>query len=300
MYLEIKEDSEFMKPVILIKKDHSELLTNSSLCLIKGETGSGKSRLAMNIMVGLSGNPDDLELEYEPCPDGKYVIYLSTEMSRYHLQRRLLKVLEQCPPEYKNKLKFFDLVNSDVATKFEDLTTICKEYPPYVIIIDQLGDFVNNINEIADANKLVSHLMNGLERHDCAVIGILHQNEDSGLQTKARGHIGSVLEQKVVSSIAIADRSGYFLIETTKLREGKQLKIRAVFNEQTEMLQSQVQEDLLPKIKFPCTASEFDEQLMNLTNKSENTVKKIRKDWERKERIKSQKEGKEFIFTLNN
>ena len=283
MYLEITKNSEFMKPVILIKKDGSELLTNSSLCLIKGETGSGKSRLAMNFMVGLSGVSDDLELEYAPCPEEKTVVYISTEMSRYHLQRRYLKVLSHCPKEYENKLKFFDFNGS--SDLLADLKEVAKHTNPYVIIIDQLGDFLSNINDIEQSTLLIKELMNGLEKYDCAIIGILHQNEDSGLQTKARGHIGSLLEQKVVSSIAIADRRDYFVIETTKLREGKPLKIYAVFNEETEMLSKKTNENLLERISFPCTASEFDNQLMKLTNRSANTAKKIRQTWEQENKI---------------
>jgi KaiC/GvpD/RAD55 family RecA-like ATPase len=295
MYIEITKDSQFMRPVILIKKENAELLTNSSICLVKGETGSGKSRLAMNFMVGLSGNPDDLDFEYQPCPEGRCVVYISTEMSRYHLQRRYLKVLDQCPPSYEDKLKFFDICGS--SNKLSDLKEIARNTNPYVIIIDQLGDFVDNINDIDQCVSLIKELMNGIEKYDCAIIGVLHQNEDSGLHTKARGHIGSLLEQKVVSSIAIADRRDYFAIETTKLREGKPLGMKAIFNESTEMLTLKQNINLIEQIEFPCTASELDKQIMELINRSENTAKKVRQNWEKEKKITSTREGKEIIYS---
>lgn len=297
MYTEITKDSQFMQPVILISKDKSELLTNSSLCLIKGETGSGKSRLVMNFMVGLAGVPDGLGFEYKQCPPDKSVVYVSTEMSKYHLQKRYLKVIEQCPESYQKNLRFFDFSSS--LEKLKDLKQVAKETNPYVIIIDQLGDFVDNINDIEQSNNLIKELMNGIEKYDCAIIGILHQNEDSGVQSKARGHIGSILEQKVVSSIAIADRRDYFLIETTKLREGKSIKLYAAFNESTEMLIIKSNENLLEKIVFPCSASEFDQQLMKLINRSENTVKKLRQHWEKENKVYSVKEGKETLYHLS-
>ena len=40
----ITKECQYMKPLLLIKKDHTELLTNSSLMIIKGEVGSGKRR----------------------------------------------------------------------------------------------------------------------------------------------------------------------------------------------------------------------------------------------------------------
>lgn len=300
-HLVISSDAEFMRPLILIKKDSSELLVNSSLCLIKGEVGSGKSRLAMNLMVGLSGVGDNLGLEYNPCPEDKYVIYISTEMSRYHLQRRLLKVLEESKDGFESRLKFVDFAFVPAEEKITELRELCKEFPPYVIIIDQLGDFVTNINDIEQSTELVKQLMNGIEKYDCGIIGIIHQNEDSGINSKARGHIGSIFEQKVVSSIAISDTAKGFTIQTTKLREGKQIRFNATFDESTEMLKyTEVlkDEDILSKINFPCTASQLDEQVSKITKMSIPTARNIKKRLVEEGKIKSIKEGKNEIYNI--
>lgn len=300
--LEITSNEEFMKPLILIKKDSSELLVNSSLCLIKGEVGSGKSRLAMNIMVGFSGVSDDLGLEYKPCPDDKYIIYISTEMSRYHLQRRRKHIIDKTGKDYEERLKFFDFAYVSAADKIKELREVCTEFPPWVIIIDQLGDFVTNVNDIDQSMELVKQLMNGIEKYDCGIIGIIHQNEDSGISSKARGHAGSIFEQKVVSSIAIADTSRGFTIQTTKLREGRQIKIYAVFNEESEMLKYTElikDEELLNRIKFPCNASDLDNQIATLTKMSVPTARNIKKKLQEEGKIKSVKEGKNEIYSLN-
>lgn len=300
-YLEITSDAEFMKPLILIKKDSSELLVNSSLCLIKGEVGSGKSRLAMNLMVGLSGASDNLGLEYLPCPKDKYVIYVSTEMSRYHLQRRLLHILKEASPDFDERLKFVDFAYVPVDEKVEALREYCKENPPYVIIIDQLGDFVTNVNDVDQSMELVKQLMNGIEKHDCGIIGIIHQNEDAGINSKARGHVGSIFEQKVVSSIAIADTAKGFNIQTTKLREGRQVKFSATFDEVTEMLkytEVMKDEDILSKVTFPCTASELDLKIATLTKMSIPTARNIKKRLVEEGKIKSIKEGKNEIYNI--
>lgn len=296
MFTEIKKDSEFMKPIILIKKDNSEILANSSICLVKGQTGSGKSRLIMNFMVGLSGNDDSLGFEYTPCPPDKCVVYISTEMSKYHLQKRILKVLEQCPPEYETQLRFFDLSTS--GEKLKDLKEICALTKPYVLIIDQLGDFVVDINDNKESVEFVKDLNTGIEKHDMAVIGILHQNEDSSNYSKARGHIGSLLEQKVVSSIAISDTKYNFKIQTTKLREGKPISLTAIFNESTEMLELQeaTQTNIIPQLTFPATASELDKQIMSIKRQSENTAKKVRLKLEQEKLIIGTKSGRDTIY----
>lgn len=299
--IRLTKESQYMKPLLLIKKDQTELLTNSSLMIIKGEVGSGKSRVAMNFMVGFSGVPEDLEFEYEPCPDGKHVIYISTEMSRYHLQKRLLKILELTPPEYEEKLVMLDAMMLD--NKISELEEICKLYPPHVIIIDQLADLVNNINDITEATNLIKKLSNGLEMFDCGIIGIIHQNEDSQHSSKARGHLGSVFEQKVVSSLAISDNSNRFKIRTTKVREGKPIQFDAVFNEETTML-SRIEIpkgiDLINRLVLPATRAEVYNQLKGPTNRtSAATLKPILdKLIEEKFLIETAK-GKSSIISLN-
>lgn len=233
----ITDDFEMVNSLILLKQGRKELLTSSSLMLVKGEVGSGKSRLAMNLMVGFLGGNDQLGLEYIQCPEGKHIIYVSTEMSRYHLAKRRNKILELIPQDQKSKLVVSDIMNC--PNKVEVFNNLITAYPPHVIIIDQLADFVASINDLEMVNKMITSLSNGVETSDCGVIAIVHQNEDSGISTKARGHLGSTLEQKVVSSLAIADSRRGFRIKSTKVREGGVLdEIYAVFDEETEMLKS--------------------------------------------------------------
>lgn len=299
--IRLTKDSKYMQPLILIKKDQTELLTNSSLMIIKGEVGSGKSRLAMNLMVGFSGIQEDLELEYSPCPEGKHVIYISTEMSRYHLQKRLINILNLTPSDYESKLVFFDVMQ--VEDKLAELEIICKEFPPHVILIDQLGDLVTDINNLAQSGEIIKKLSNGLEKYDCGVIGIIHQNEDSGINAKARGHLGSLFEQKVVSSLAISDNTKGFRIKTTKVREGKPISIDAVFNENTNMLK-RVEEitdnELISKLQLPNNRSHVYEQLKGLTNKtSPTTLKLIVNDFITKGLLKETVQGKSSTITLS-
>ena len=295
--LEITKSSNYMKPVILIKSNNSEVLTSNSLCLIKGEVGSGKSRLVMNIMVGLSGITEDLNLEYSPCPEGKHVIYLSTEMSPYHLQKRLLKVLSVTGDDYENKLKFFDINGvTDIKTEVKN---ILNKYPPYVIIIDQIGDFVQDINDVKSCKNLSMYLNQIIREYQTSIIVIMHQNEDSGINTKARGHLGSELEQKSVCSIAIANTVKGFKIKTTKMREGINIIMDAEFNQQTEMLKQVIipsQATVTNSLTFPLDATSLVQAYMKQYNKSESYVRKIIKDQVSKGILTTSKQGKEVYY----
>jgi len=285
-----------MRPNVLIKMGSSEVMTNSTLCLIKGQVGSGKSRLAMNMMVGFSGASDSLGFEYTPCPDGRYVIYLSTEMSKYHLQKRLISILQECPLEYENKLKIIDLYSSQ--NKVEEMRKVFNLYHPYVVIIDQIADFVNDINNINESVDFIKEINLLIEKYDTSFIGIIHQNEDSPIFSKARGHLGSLFEQKVTCSLAILDYKNYFKIQSTKLREGTQINLQCVFNEFTSMLTTKKEEDIVHKLVFPCGAAILDSQIMKLKSQSENTARKIRHNLEKQGKIISYKVGREITYDL--
>ncbi len=295
---EIVEMDKFITPVILVKKNNSELLCNASMMLIKGEVGSGKSRLTMNLIVGLLTGEEDLHLEYSICPSDKHVIYISTEMSKYHIQRRLLSVMKHIPENMKQNLHFFDAIDSEDF--MVDLQKIIQKYPPYVVIIDQLGDLIPDINDIKASTAIVKRLMNGIGATDSAIIGILHQNEDSGINSKARGHLGSMLEQKVVSSIAISDTAKGFRIKSSKVREGRQLDMHALYNDATEMLieKMYMTTKAFEELVFPMSKEELVKEMCEIheckERKAEEEIKKLIEE----NKIESYKEGRNVNYKL--
>lgn len=220
---------------VLIGNEGKELLSSQSVMMIKGEAGSGKSRLIMNFIVGLLGGDDQLGFEYDHCPEDQLIIYVSTEMSRNHLARRRRKILQCIPEDKKKNLLFLDIMG--YPKRDELLFKIIEAKKPYILIIDQLADLVSSINDIEAVNTFLDSLYSTINLHGSSVICVVHQNEDSGIHTKARGHLGSTLEQKVVCSLAIAEGKNGYRIKSTKLREGSKLQeICAAFNEDTEML----------------------------------------------------------------
>lgn len=272
--LKIQKDDKYPNATTVIKYKESEVLASHSMLLLKGEPGTGKSRLAMNFMVGLLGGEDNLGFDYSLIPENKNVVYFSTEMIPYHIHRRMLKILENINPNFENKLHMFDM---SVSTNLsDDINKALTEYPPHVLIIDQVGDWLNNgnVNDIEDANKLFKYLHWVCVYYNCAIIVILHQNQDSSIVSKARGHLGSLLEQKSVCSVAIGNNknTGLYRIKATKIREGRLFDIPAEFNVKTMMLSSiesdEEKKDVLETISFPITASSLMEKYSAYYKKS--------------------------------
>ncbi len=273
----ITKNSNYMKPLIVIQNDGSEILTSNSFCIIKGEVGSGKSRLAMNLMVGLLNGNDNLDFKYTGCPKNKKVIYISTEMSKYHLQKRLLKVLGKVEKTKEDSLMFWDI--SEENDKLKAIETICKDNDPYVIIIDQFADFILNINDLESSNLALTKLNKLIATYNCAIVLIIHQNQESGINGKARGHLGSFLEQKSVSALAVAASKNKYRIKSTKIREGKKFELLAEFDEENLMLKKSTEDlsndysSLLTDLVFPITAGELVKHLCSIYNKSESFVR---------------------------
>lgn len=61
------------------------------------------------------------------------------------------------------------------------------------IVIDGIGDFMNNPNCIEESTRIRDLLMNLTQEHNIHIICVLHVNYDS---PKLRGHLGSELERK--------------------------------------------------------------------------------------------------------
>lgn len=274
----ITKNSNYMQPLIVIQNDGSEILTSNSFCIIKGEVGSGKSRLAMNLMVGLLNGSDNLDFKYTGCPVNKKVIYISTEMSKYHLQKRLLKVLNKVDKSKEANLMFWDISEED--NKLKAVEDICKDNPPYVLIIDQFADFILNINDLESSNYALQRLNKIIAEHNCSIVLIIHQNQEAGINGKARGHLGSFLEQKSVSALAIASVRDKYKIKSTKVREGKKFELLAEFDEANLMLKKSTESastddfsNLLTDVIYPISSGDFVKYLVSTYSKSESFVR---------------------------
>jgi RecA-family ATPase len=270
----------------LITYNGSGVLTQDNICLIKGESGSGKGRLVMNMMVGFSGKEDGLGFKYDTCPADKYVVYINTEMSKGEVSERMQHILKLTGRPYRDRVKVLHIEGEEY--KFEMLNELLDDYPPHVVIIDQVGDFCDDINNIVETKVVVKKLSELVSKYNCGGIIVMHQNENAGSNGKARGHVGSFLEQKVISSLSVTELSSTYKIKSTKMRSGRAFEIQSSFAEETKMLtlatdltklvakeiKSQMKEDWIKAIQTPCTKMEFYAQSKELGNIGLSTAQK--------------------------
>ena len=82
------------------------------------------------------------------------------------------------------------------------------------ILIDGFADMVADVNDPAESNDFVAELHDMAIRFDCPILGVIHFNPGS---EKSRGHLGSQIERKAETNLALEKDSD----ETTVLYSTK-------------------------------------------------------------------------------
>ena len=82
-------------------------------------------------------------------------------------------------------------------------------------LIDGLADLVADVNDPAESNEFVAELHDMAIRMDCPIIGVIHFNPGS---EKSRGHLGSQVERKAETNLALEKVDETTTIYSTKNR----------------------------------------------------------------------------------
>ena len=138
------------------------------------------------------------------------VMWIDTEQSQQSTQsiltERIAKLIqaETFPEE---QFFVFNVRSAIVEARYDLLATGVENYHPDLVIIDNVRDFVTDINDGPQAQKLVEGLMKMSEENNCNIAAVLHQNrsaENRGL----RGWIGTELTNKAFEMYSCQKMTG--------------------------------------------------------------------------------------------
>jgi hypothetical protein len=94
-------------------------------------------------------------------------------------------------------------------------------------LIDGVGDFAIDVNDLVESNGLVAELHSLAIRFDCPIVCVLHENPGENSHGKTRGHLGSQLEHKAESNLRLVkDPEGVTTIFSEKSRHANISKER--------------------------------------------------------------------------
>ena len=132
-----------------------------------------------------------------------HLLHIDTEQGLWHCQKVFKRPLTMDSSINTNNYHTFGLRSIDhkMRIDFIDYYLENKIDKPSLIIIDGIADLCSDANSIIETNALVQRLMEWSAKYKCHIINVIHQNY--GSQKFGTGHLGSFLEKKAETVIAL-------------------------------------------------------------------------------------------------
>jgi len=132
-----------------------------------------------------------------------HLLHIDTEQGLWHCQKVFKRPLTMDSSINTNNYHTFGLRSIDhkMRIDFIDYYLENKINKPSLIIIDGIADLCSDANSIIESNALVQRLMEWSAKYKCHIINVIHQNY--GSQKFGTGHLGSFLEKKAETVIAL-------------------------------------------------------------------------------------------------
>ena len=201
--------------------------TAGNISMIKGEEKARKSFLK-SLILGCSfgGNSNlytkSIDILGHDLKD-KYIIDIDTEQDDYDSWLNAIRIpkLVGIKPDNYMAIKLRDKTPNE-RLQYVEWLFMESEYRNKlgVVSIDGYVDLINDFNNQLESSELTQKLMKWSSISKAHITGVLHLNPNSD---KARGHLGTILQQKCETVVIIADKGDYSLV-TCQRGRGKKFR----------------------------------------------------------------------------
>jgi hypothetical protein len=224
----VQYDKPPPEPVTIYAVNSQSISTSGNLTCLSGQSKAGKSAALIGMVAAPFAKDTGRDfLGFMAAPtNGKAVLVYDTEQSpfdAYTLQCRALKRAgwTQQPPNLQHHYLLDLSISERREAVFAGARRAAGIAPGvYAAFIDGVADLLEDVNDAAEANALVSDLVKLSVEIDAPVIVVLHENPAApGGGGKTRGHLGSQLERKAESNLrVIKDSEGISTLFGEKCR----------------------------------------------------------------------------------
>lgn len=205
--LRIRNSDEIPDPEPIIERDGMQIFSKGDFSILSGLPKSGKTFLCLAIAAAFF--KDGGYLGFDFVGEKGTMLWIDTEQGKNRAAqngRRLNKILGL--PEKENVdnfilLDFRELNCDDRKTQFQNAIVI---YKPKFVILDGLADLIDDPNDQAKSNDVVSLLMQLSSQYNTHILAVVHYNSNN--LNKARGHLGSEAERKCETAILCKAEEG--------------------------------------------------------------------------------------------
>lgn len=185
------------------------------LSAVKAEPKNGKTTaLKWICSVALGGKLGPLSSDLKD----PQIMWVDTEqkMADAKLVIDDIKKITRLSNRYLDKhITLYALRKTDSKEMLEEVLVAIKANQPEIVIIDGIADFVNSVNDEAEARLLIRQLMEASETYFCSIICVLHENRSS---KEMKGHLGAQLTQKVGTVIGCKKNGNVITVSCTDSR----------------------------------------------------------------------------------
>lgn len=205
-------DVIYERPPLAISIGHDGIYpipfgTFGNISLIKGEEKARKSFLKSLLIACAIGGEASNYCDFINGHDlqDKYIIDLDGEQDDYYTWlngKRIPEMVGTLPDNYQI-IKLREYSPKERAQYLEWLFMESQFRKKLGLVsLDGYVDFLKNFNDQEESSEFTQNLMKYSSKTKCHITGILHLNPGT---TKARGHLGTILQQKCETVTTIKD-----------------------------------------------------------------------------------------------
>lgn len=175
--------------------------TYGNFSFIQGPPKHKKTFLVTLLSAAYLGkNAEDYVKDLRGHRDNKCLYHFDTEQGTYHAQKVFNRSL-RISGEDKACYMTYGLRSLSVEERINVIEYCLKGDDNIgLVVIDGIADLVNDVNDIEESNKAVQRLMTWSVNYNVHILTVVHVNHNS---TKPTGHLGSAMERKAETQIAL-------------------------------------------------------------------------------------------------
>lgn len=177
------------------------IITEDNISMIKGQAKSRKSTLIKAIAATiLSGKPYKFGSLMTSSYHKNNLAIVDTEQGEYHCWRAAKSISNLA----ERQVAYYKVAGLSGEKKKRLVEQHLEKNPSCgIMILDNIVHFLNDFNDTKESSALVEWLIGIKNQYKCHIIVVLHENGSFSGGGKAKGHVGSLLENTCETVIRV-------------------------------------------------------------------------------------------------